>query len=461
MTRSRTTTIEQEFIERHPSSRRYYERALLDFPSGVTHDVRYLKPFPIYVERAAGSKKWDLDGHELIDYTMGHGALLLGHAHPQIVEAVAAQVRRGTHYGAGHELELEWAERIRELMPSCERVKFTASGTEATLMALRLARAYTGREKILKFAGHFHGWHDYVIPGERLPFDRRQSPGIPQVVFDTVVVAPVNDLDFVDRRLAAGDIAAVIIEPSGASWASIPLPDGFLRRLREITTRHQTLLIFDEVITGFRWSPGGVQRLAGVTPDLTTLAKIVAGGLPGGALGGRADIMELLEFRDDPEWNANRRVGHPGTFNANPLSAAAGCACLQLVADPGVQRHADAMAQRLRRGCNQVLVTLGIPGFVWGESSVFHIALGHSCSNQRGEDLRMPEGVGPDVLKAGMSPRIGLALHQAMVNEGVDLFHGGGLVSLAHTPEDIDRTIEAFDRSLRRMKDEGLFDSIA
>ncbi len=460
MARQHTMTIEQEYIEKHPSSRARYERALKDFPSGVTHDVRYLKPFPIYIERAAGSKKWDLDGHELIDYTMGHGALLLGHAHPQVIEAVTAQVRRGTHYGAGHDLELEWAERIRELKPSCERVKFTASGTEATLMAMRLARAYTGREKILKFAGHFHGWHDYAVPGERLPFDQRESPGIPKAVFDTVVVAPVNDLEFVDRRLAEGDVAAVILEPSGASWASIPLPEGFLQRLREITRRHDTLLIFDEVITGFRWSPGGVQRLVGVTPDLTTMAKIVAGGLPGGALGGRTDIMSLLEFRDDPDWNARRRVGHPGTFNANPLSAAAGCACLQLVADPGVQQHADAMAARLRQGFNQVLVQQGVPGFVWGESSVFHIALGHTCSNQRGEDIRVPEGVAPEVLKAGMNPRLGLALQQAMINEGVDLFHGGGLLSVAHTPEDIERTIAAFDRSVRRMRDEGLFEQV-
>lgn len=457
MAREQTLTIEQEYIEKHPTSRAKFERAVRDFPSGVTHDVRYLKPFPLYVERASGSKKWDVDGNELIDYTVGHGALLLGHAHPQIQEAVAAQVRRGTHYGAGHELELEWAERIRELMPSCERVKFTASGTEATLMAMRLARAYTGREKILKFAGHFHGWHDYALPGEKLPFELRESPGIPQAVFDTVVVAPVNDLDFVDRRLAEGDIAAVILEPSGASWASIPLPERFLHRLRDITARHDVLLIFDEVITGFRWSPGGVQGLLGIRPDLTTMAKIVAGGLPGGAVGGRADVMALLEFRDDPEWNARRRVSHPGTFNANPLSAAAGCACLQLVADPGVQAHADAMAARLRRGFNQVLVQLGVPGFVWGESSVFHIALGHTCTNQRGEDIRMPEGVSPEVLKAGMEPRVGLALQQAMINEGVDLFHGGGLLSVAHTPEDIDRTIEAFERSLRRMQQEGYF----
>ncbi|MBX6753950.1 MAG: aspartate aminotransferase family protein [Thermorudis peleae] len=455
-----TLTIEEAFIAQHPGSRARYERAVRDFPSGVTHDARYLRPFPLYVERASGPKKWDVDGNELIDYAMGHGALLLGHAHPAIVEAVTAQVQRGTHYGAGHELELEWAERIRSLMPSCERVKFTASGTEATLLAMRLARAFTGRQKILKFAGHFHGWQDYAVPGEKLPFTARSSPGIPQAVFDTVVVAPVNDLAFVERRLSEGDIAAVILEPSGASWASIPLPDGFLHRLREITQRYDTVLIFDEVITGFRWSPGGVQGLLGIRPDLTTMAKIMAGGLPGGAVGGRADILALLEFRDDPAWNQERRVQHPGTFNANPLSAAAGCACLQIVADPAVQRHADAMAARLRRGMNQILVRRGIPGFVWGESSVFHIVLGTRCANQHGEDIRIPEGVAPEVLKAGLSGRLGHLLHLAMVNEGVDLFHGGGLVSAVHTEAEIDATIEAFDRALQRMDEEGLFASL-
>jgi len=176
-------TIEQEYIERHPGSRERYERAVQAFPSGITHDVRYLRPFPLYAERAQGSKKWDVDGHELIDYAMGHGALILGHSHPEIAEAVAEQVRRGTHFGAGHDLEIEWGQRVCNLVPSVERVKFTSSGTEATLMAMRLARAFTGRDKIMKFAGHFHGWQDYAINGSsrrsmgrRLPVSRRRWP---------------------------------------------------------------------------------------------------------------------------------------------------------------------------------------------------------------------------------------------------------------------------------------------
>jgi glutamate-1-semialdehyde 2,1-aminomutase len=449
-------TIEQDYAEAFRSSEQHFTRAVEAIPGGITHDVRRRSPFPLYIQRAQGARKWDMDGHELIDYVMGHGALLFGHGHPEIVEAVSQQMARGTHFGAGHEFEIEWGERIKQIVPSVERVEFTSSGTEATLMGMRLARAFTGRDKILKFAGHFHGWHDYALAGERFPADK-PVPGVPRAVLDTMVVAPVNDLDFVEQQLATGEIAAVILEPSGASWASIPLPDGFLARLRELTREHDTVLIFDEVITGFRWAPGGKQESEGVTPDMTTMAKIVAGGLPGGAVGGRADIMELLEFKDDPVWNAEKKVPHPGTYNASPLSAIAGATCLQMAANPRVQRHADEMGARLRAGFNRVLVDQGVQGFVWGESSVFHVMLGVTCANQSGGDIRIPEGVAPEKLKAGPDPKLETALAQGMLLNGVDLFHGGGLISSVHTTDDIDTTIEAFNSTIRRMKSEGLF----
>lgn len=457
MTSDLTQQVEQEFIQKHVGSRKYYQRAVEAIPRGVTHDVRYMKPFPLYVTRAAGSKKWDIDNNEIIDYAMGHGALILGHSHPGIVEAVSEQIQRGTHYGAGHELEIEWGERICNLVPSAEQVEFTSSGTEATMLAMRIARAFSGREKILKFAGHFHGWHDYAVPGERNVSSSTPPPGIPKAVLDTVIVAPVNDLEFVDRRLADGDVAAVILEPSGASWASIPFPDGFLQRLRDITKKHNTILIFDEVITGFRWSPGGKQQAVGVTPDMTTMAKIVAGGLPGGAIGGRADIMAVLDFKDDPEWNRTKKIGHPGTYNANPMSAAAGAACLALVSDPGVQQHADRMAAAIRSGFNGALVRHDVPGFVWGESSVFHIVLGKSCSNMSSGDLHIPEGVAPEDLKGGTPPELLHTLHLSMLNRGIDLFHGGGLLSSTHSDADIDRTVTAFDASIEKMKAADLF----
>jgi glutamate-1-semialdehyde 2,1-aminomutase len=449
-------TIEQQFASEFKTSEAQYKRAMEAIAGGITHDVRHMKPFPLYIDNAKGSRKWDVDGHELIDYVMGHGALLFGHGHGEIVEAVNQQMARGTHYGAGHELEIEWSERIKQLVPSIDRVEFTSSGTEATLMAMRLARAYTGRDKILKFAGHFHGWHDYAMAGERVPFEK-PVPGVPKPVLDTVVVAPVNDIDFVEQELSKGEIAAVILEPSGASWSSIPVPDGFLKQLREVTRQHDTVLIFDEVITGFRWAPGGKQESEGSTPDMTTMAKIVAGGLPGGAVGGRADIMELLAFKDEPGWNADKKVGHPGTYNANPLSAVAGATCLQMAASPRVQKHADEMALRLRKGMNKVLVEENVPGFVWGESSVFHIIVGETCENQSGDDIHIPEGVSAERLKAGSDPKFDHALYQGMLLNGVDLFHGGGLVSSVHTEGDIDRSIEAFRATVARMRDEGMF----
>lgn len=452
-----TKTIEQEFVEEFDGSRQRAMQALEIYPSGIAHDVRYVKPFPVYIARAQDQKKWDVDGHEIIDYSMGHGSLIAGHNHPDIVAAVQAQILKGTHYGACHDLELEWGDWVQRLIPSADRVKFTSSGTESTLLAMRLARAYTGREKIMKFSGHFHGWNDYAVAGEKPPFDKGSSPGIPQAVYDSMVVAPVNDLDFVAERLAQGDVAGVILEPSGASYASIPIPEGWLARLREITEKHDTVLIFDEVITGFRWAPGGAQERSGVKPDVTTMAKIVAGGLPGGAVAGKADIMNMLEFRDEPGWNANQRVSHPGTYNANPLAAAAGSTCLSIVSDPKVQEHCDRLTAKLRAGMNAALVDRDVPGFVYGEASVFHIILGETCTNMTSGDLHTPEGVAPEKLKSGSSQRIEGILTAGMLLGGAHLFHAGGLLSMKHTDADIDQTLEAFDNTIVRMRDEGVF----
>jgi glutamate-1-semialdehyde 2,1-aminomutase len=462
MVKEQAATIEQEFIAEHPKSYELYGRSRAAVPGGITHDVRHAKPFPIYVEQALGSKKWDVDGHELIDYTLGHGALILGHSHPQVVDAVITQMRKGTHYGAGHRLEVEWAEWVSRLVPSAEKVKFTSSGTEATMLAMRLARAVTGRGKVIKFGGHFHGWHDYAIPGQMPPFDQ-PPPGVPAAVLGTVVIAPTNDLDFVERYLdrPGHDVAAIILEPSGASYATVPLPEGFLERLRAITRKYEVILIFDEVVTGFRWSPGGVQALTGITPDLTTMAKILAGGLPGGAVAGRANIMELLEFKDDPAWNRTKKVMHPGTYNANPLSAAAGVAAMKLVADPAVQREADALAATLKRGFNEAFLEHGVPGFSYGESSIVNTVVGVRYPGALPVDLVHPEGVDVATLKQGGSRELSMTLHNAMMLEGMDLWHGAGaILSVAHSREDVARTVDAFDRALRRMKNEGHFRNV-
>ena len=440
------------YRRQHPGSARLYEESLRTFPSGVTHDIRYLDPFPIFVQRAAGSRKWDVDDNEYIDYVMGHGALLLGHAHPQITEAVIEQAGLGTHYGANHQLELKWGELVRSLVPSAEQLRFTSSGTEATLMAVRLARAFTGRDKLLKFDHHFHGWHDAVVGGREPESDFPHSSGVPRSVLGNTISIPQNNIAAVNEKLADGDVAAVILEPTGASWGTLPLAPGFLAALREVTARHNAVLIFDEVVTGFRVAPGGAQQRYGVTPDLTTMAKILAGGLPGGAVAGTADIIGMLEFRHDAAWNAEHRVAHPGTFNSNPLSAAAGSTMLSLVKNGEHHTYADQLNDRLVSGLNQVLAKLGVSGCAYGLASYFHILLGREAARP-GDGIEWPGTEAPGRMRASLLA----ALKRAMLNHGVDLMGGtGGFTSAVHSQEDIDQTVSAFESAVREMKAEGL-----
>jgi glutamate-1-semialdehyde 2,1-aminomutase len=446
-------TILDTYLRSHPGSRRLYDESLRTFPSGVTHDIRYTSPFPIFVERAQESRKWDVDGNEYIDYVMGHGALFLGHAHAQITQAVTEQAARGTHFGANHRLELEWGRLVQQLVPSAEEVRFTSSGTEATLMAIRLARAYTGRDKLLKFDHHFHGWHDYVVGGRGAESDSPRSPGVPAATLGNTISIPQNDVSLVEERLSEGDYAAVILEPTGASWGTLPIRETFLAKLRDLTARHNTILIFDEVVTGFRVSPGGVQARSGLTPDLTTMAKILAGGLPGGAVAGKADILSMLEFRDDSGWNAGLRVSHPGTFNANPLSAAAGSTMLSLVAAGEHHRRADRLNDLLIPTLNDVLDRSGVPGRVYGLSSYFHILFGKDAPPTQ-DGIEWPVGAGEPPRTSGS---VVTALKRGMLNHGVDLMGGsGGFTSGVHTEEDIDMTIDAFEATVHEIKAEGL-----
>ncbi len=344
-------TISARYAAKTPGSAALYARELAVVPGGVTHDTRHLQPHPLFIARAAGSRKWDVDGNEYVDYIGGHGALLLGHNHPTVIEAVRQQLDKGTHYGAAHELEVLWAEQICRMVPCAENVRFTGSGTEATLLAIRLARAFTGKHKIVRFAGHFHGWHDQVAFGVTSHFDGSATPGVLPEVARGAIVCPPNDPQALDELLAADDdVAAVIMEPTGATFGLVPLVDGFAARVRELTAARRVLLIFDEVITGFRVSPGGAQQRLGVTPDLATFAKIVAGGFPGGAVAGRKDVLGVLAVREDREWNVRHRVPHQGTFNANPITAAAGLATLKIVAESDAIARADRAAERLRRG---------------------------------------------------------------------------------------------------------------
>ncbi len=452
-----TRTILDDYQQEFAASQKMFERSNKVIVGGITHDGRYLKPFPPFVAAAKGSHKTSVDGRDLIDYAVGHGSLIFGHANPEITEALQNQAAEGTHHGAGHEGEVRWAEQIVKLIPSAELVRFTASGTEATLLAMRIARGYTQKTTILKFEGHFHGWQDYALKGEKPPFENVTVPGIPAETLGTVSVIPSNDLAMLEERLVQGDVAGVILEPSGASWATIPLKDEFLQGVRDLTKKHGVVLIFDEVITGFRWSPGGAQQRFGVMPDLTTMAKIVAGGMPGGAVAGQREIMETMLFKDEAGWNANRRVPQAGTYNANPLAAAAGYTCLVKVDDQTIHDYCDGHAATLRSGLNRVLNKYDAPGFAWGESSVFHVALDATCTNRPDGDLHTPDGVDTEVLKKSGGTALSMTLELGMLVEGVHMFHAGGFICTEHDSQDIEATIAAFDRVIGRMKDEGLF----
>ena len=426
-TEARPMTIDQEMYERMAGSSALYDRAKETFPSGVTHDARYAKPFPIYVNRAAGSRKWDVDGNEYVDYYGGHGALLLGHCHPAITEAVVKQAQTGTHYAAGHELEVRWGELVQEIVPSGEAVKFVSSGTEATMLAIRLARAFTGRDRIIKVNGHFHGWHDYAVVAMAPPYDVPISIGVPKGVQDTVTGINDKDADALEAELAKGDVAAVII------WCNA-LTQEWAETVRDKAKAHGALVIYDEVVTGFRYAPGGAQEYFGVTPDLTTLAKIVAGGLPGGAIAGRADIIHQFDFSDDPQKQRFGRIAHPGTYNGNPLSAAAGVACLEIVRDPAIQNKAADTATKIKAGFQDALARNGVEGAVGGWMSYITTTL-------KGK---------------GSAWDLQLKWRAAMQLGGVDPSGTSLIVSAVHNDEDVERTVAAYESAIHRLQAEGL-----
>lgn len=424
------STITERFFEMHPKSAALADRGRQLFPDGVTHDVRRFDPFAVYMERGAGPRKWDIDGNEYIDYRTGHGSMILGQANPRVVEAVSAALARGTHLSASSEMEVRWAELVRELVPSAEKMRFHSSGTEAVMMAFRMARTYTGREKIIKFKDAFHGWADNPYVGTDTDLG---GNGIPQGVRDTMILLDY-DLDQVEDALKLGEAAALIYQ------GNIVIRPEFIQGLRDLTTRYGVLFIIDEVVSGFRWSRGGNQGRYGVTPDLSTMAKILAGGLPGGAVAGRADVIDTI---------GKGKIAHPGTFNANPLSATAGVTALEIVRDEPVIERADSMAERLKSGINEVLSRNEVPGFAYGVASIVNTELGA----EREFD---PEFGGSGAASGDpYSAQVRSVLDQGMVNNGIYCQTSSFILSSTHTEEDIDRTIDAFETTVKQAREQG------
>ncbi len=435
--------IVEEYKLAHPTSQRLHERAVQHFAAnGATHATRILDPFRPYITHARGSRKWDVDGNEYIDYVMGHGSLILGHCHPDIVRAIQEQAAKGVHFGENHELEIEWAELIKKLMPSVERVEFVACGNEANALAIRFGRIFTGRKKVLRLEEHFHGWFDFIA-----------YPGTPGVLPEDNEINSVyvpNDLDAIERELATREYAVLMTEGGGAHMeGQYPLDREFVHALRDLTRQYGTVWVIDEVVTGCRYAPGGWQSEMGVTPDLTTLGKCVGGGLPVGAVVGRADIMEALSAETPPE----RRIRHTGTWNANPMVAAAGVAACRLYLTGEPQRKAAEAGALLRAGLNQALRERGISGAVYGKT-MLHTYLGPREFEPANDMLPPTRDIKKLCNPAMTSVWDRMLIH--LLQRGVANMSGRLYVmSAAHTKEDIAQTIKAFGESLDAMIAEG------
>jgi len=368
--------VDPEAVYRHttPGSREVHEKAVTVMPGGTTRTTTYFDPYPLYLERGQGCRIWDVDGTERIDMIGNYSAMILGHAHPKIVEAIQRQAERGTGFAAANPVEVALATLLCERVPSLEAVRFCNSGTEATMFAMRLARAFTARPKIARVEGGYHGTHDYAEvsthpgldeagPAED-PTPAPDSMGTPAWALDQVVVLPFNNPDAAERiiRREASGLAAVILEPIIGAGGVIAATPEFLRRLRAVTRELGILLIFDEVIS-FRVAPGGAQELYGVTPDLTTLGKIIGGGLPVAAFGGRSDVMEMLDPRREGS------IPQGGTYNGNPLGMAAGLAAMRELT-PDVYEDLNRKGARVCELLTEVFDSHGIAAQVNGAGSL-------------------------------------------------------------------------------------------
>jgi glutamate-1-semialdehyde 2,1-aminomutase len=422
-------------------SEELFARAQRSIAGGVNSPVRAFKAVggtPLFIRKAEGSRIWDADGKPYIDYVGSWGPMILGHAYPDIVEAVRQAALKGTSYGAPCAAEVELAERVTRLVPSIERVRFVSSGTEATMSALRLARGFTGRRKILKFEGCYHGHADCLlvaagsgvatlgIPG---------SPGVPEGTVADTITAPFNDVSAVEHAFAAhgGDMAAVIIEPVAGNMGLVAPRAGYLEALREITRRFGTLLVFDEVMTGFRLSLGGAQKLYGVTPDLTCLGKIVGGGLPVGAYGGRADVMGHVAPMG-PVYQA-------GTLSGNPLAMAAGTSALDALMRPGTYERLEALGVRLQVGFSRAAQASGAMLTFNRVGSMFTPFF---C---RGPVADFASAKTSDTALFGR-------FFHALLQRGVYLPPGqfeAGFISTAHSESDIDETVRAVGEALKTL----------
>lgn len=454
-TTTATAALSAAWADKAPASQALYDRAQTVIPSGINHDGRKRLSFPPYFRSAQGAYKEDVDGNRYLDLWMGHGSLLLGHSYPPVVEAIQKQAAIATHLGGAHAAEVEWAEQIKMMVPSIDRIRFVNSGTEAALLATRLARAATGRPGIIKLAGHFHGWHDSMTAGQTDPYHSPLGGGLTQGVCQDILVCPPNNISELRQIIESTNaIAALILEPTGAHGGQSPFMPGYLQAVRSLTAENKVLLIFDEVVTGFRLAPGGAQEKLNLQADLVTYAKVLAGGLPGGAVGGKESVMSYLNFSDNASRNRYSKVHHFGTYNANPCSAQAGIAALKAVqsGEPN-QKAADASKLFVSKG-NAVFEKFDLPWRFYGDDSIIHF----TCNLNAGEaaaceKLRWRKH-GEKILFT--PPPVRQLFDLALLICGVDLPPGGqAWLSCEHDEAAADFFVAAIEKALTLLRETG------
>lgn len=439
-------TILDDYLCRTAKSAKLAERAGKVFSDGITTDTRFFEPYGVAMERGSGTRKWDVDGAEYVDFFGGHGSLMLGHCHPKVTAAIQEAAARGIQFAANTPQEVAWAEAIRTHMPSADRIRFTGSGTEATLLAIRLARAYTKRPKILRIRTHYHGWHDFAVSGYATHHDGTPAPGVlAEIAGNTILVNP-NDRQEVEAaiRIHADELAAVILEPLGSHFGMIPTKTDFLLAAHAAAVENHVPVILDEIITGFRVDITGFQGLFGLKPDITCLAKVAAGGMPGGVVCGSEKIMSVLSRSQ-----TQGKVLHQGTFTGNPVTASAAIATLSEIAATDACKTATAVGETARARLDEAFKRVGVRWRTYGEYSAFHFL----PDAPEVADLSAL----PSSLFAARPVKLLQTLRMAMLLEGADIAsRGSGFLSAIHSEADIQTLGLTLERSLHRMKAEAL-----
>jgi glutamate-1-semialdehyde 2,1-aminomutase len=429
-------------------SQQYFARAQQSLVEGVNSPSRgtaVYSPGPVFLERGSGSRVWDVDGNQYVDFMMSFGALIQGHAHPKIVEVVSRTIAQGSHFAAATPAETEAAERFRRMIPSAEVVRFANTGSEATMLALRLARAHTGRTKFLKFEGHYHGWYDpYCLNGHSHPIEQIGPPenptklpdseGIPASVFDEVVIAPWNDVAALERimREHGHELAAVITEPIMANMGCIPPREGYLESMLALAHQYGALFILDEVVTGFRYAPGGCQQLFNLQPDLSTFGKALGAGFPVGAVAGPRAILDRMRWSE-------HMVLHYGTFNGHRLTMSVIAANLDLLSEDGVHRKLFAIGDAAIAGLREAFRRRKIRAIVQGFGPMFQI---YFTERDAIYDYR-------DYCQFVDTDKYSRFVH-SLLEQGIYMTPSNGLhwiISTAHTEQDVETLLVAADQA--------------